>query len=70
MVATEKRSKKKVYKCQFEGCHREFTRPCLLQQHRYSHTNERPYICDVEGCGKRFMRPCHLKVHKLSLIHI
>ncbi|CCF60362.1 hypothetical protein KAFR_0J02980 [Kazachstania africana CBS 2517] len=59
----ETRGKLKKYKCQYEGCGKEYDRPCLLQQHRCSHTNERPYVCEEPGCGKRFMRPCHLRVH-------
>lgn len=60
-----KTSKKvKKYRCTFENCDKIYDRPSLLQQHRYSHTNERPYICPEEDCGKKFMRPCHLRVHR------
>lgn len=60
----ETKPKMKKFKCQVEGCGKEYTRASLLQQHQSSHTNERPYVCNVPGCGKRFIRPCHLRVHK------
>lgn len=68
-VATDSNSetsqpKVRKYKCQVEGCNKEYTRMVLLKQHQSAHTNERPYICDIPGCGKGFIRPCHLRVHK------
>ncbi|GMM54255.1 Fzf1 protein [Maudiozyma humilis] len=61
---------RKKYVCTYDNCGRSFNRPCLLKQHRFSHTNERPYECDEPGCGKRFMRPCHLAVHKWTHLQV
>lgn len=58
------------YVCTYDNCGKSFNRPCLLKQHRFSHTNERPYVCDEPGCGKRFMRPCHLAVHKWTHLQV
>lgn len=43
-----------------------YSRPCLLEQHRRTHTNERNFVCDFPDCGKDFLRKSHLKVHKWS----
>uniref|UniRef100_A0A060T145 ARAD1C21340p n=1 Tax=Blastobotrys adeninivorans TaxID=409370 RepID=A0A060T145_BLAAD len=64
LPASKPRPKKFV--CEVEGCDKAYSRPCLLEQHRRSHTNERPYVCTVEGCHKAFLRDSHLKTHLLS----
>ncbi|ANB13226.1 Pzf1p [Sugiyamaella lignohabitans] len=56
----------KRYLCTIEGCGKAYSRPCLLDQHLRSHSDERPYKCTVEGCSKAFLRDSHLKVHLLS----
>lgn len=54
----------KKYVCPLESCSKAYTRPSLLQQHRRTHTNERPFACLEPGCDKRFFRNSHLQVHK------
>ncbi len=51
----------KKYRCDAEGCGKAYSRPCLLAQHKRSHSNSRPFVCDE--CGKGFFRETHLKVH-------
>ena len=67
---TKQTKTKRRYICTYDNCGKTFSRPCLLQQHRSSHTNERPYICDEPGCGKKFIRPCHLAVHKWTHLQV
>lgn len=54
----------KKYSCDFEACKKAFSRPCLLNQHKRTHTNDRPFKCDE--CGKGFFRQSHLKCHRWS----
>ncbi|ABN66323.2 Strongly-conserved Zn-finger binding protein (TFIIIA) [Scheffersomyces stipitis CBS 6054] len=56
----------KKYLCDFEGCTKAYAKPSLLEQHKRSHTNERPYKCSSPDCGKSFMRQSHLDAHLLS----
>ncbi|CCH42880.1 Zinc finger protein [Wickerhamomyces ciferrii] len=51
----------KKFHCDFQGCTKSYTRPCLLEQHIRTHSNERPFKCPE--CPKSFFRDSHLKVH-------
>lgn len=56
----------KNYVCDFEGCDKAYSRPALLEQHRRSHTGERPFKCPYNGCDKSFLRKSHLMAHEVS----
>mgnify|MGYP001089624308 CR=1 FL=1 len=56
----------KRFICDHEGCTKAYSKPSLLDQHKRSHTGERPFKCNFPGCGKSFLRNSHLKAHLIS----
>lgn len=58
--------RRKNHICDFPDCNKAYNRPSLLEQHKRSHTNERPFKCSVEGCSASFLRNSHLKAHMVS----